>query len=84
MCLAVPARVVELLDEDRATVSLGGVKVACSLALVEGVQVGDYVIVHVGYALSKLDPEEAERTLALLAEAGTLASAAPSSGEVAA
>ena len=75
MCLAVPARVVELLDEDRATVSLGGVKVACSLALVEGVEVGDYVIVHVGYALSKLDPEEAERTLALLAETGAIPAA---------
>ena len=76
MCLAVPARVIELLEEDRATVSLGGVKVVCSLALVEGVAVGDYVIVHVGYALSRLDPEEAERTLALLAETGTLPPAA--------
>ncbi|MCW2242673.1 HypC/HybG/HupF family hydrogenase formation chaperone [Azospirillum canadense] len=74
MCLAVPARVVELLDDDRATVSLGGVKVACSLSLVEGVEVGDYVIVHVGYALNKLDPAEAERTLALLAEAGAISS----------
>lgn len=70
MCLAVPARVVELLPDDRATVSLGGVTVTCSMELVEDVAVGDYVIVHVGYALSKLDPEEAERTLALLAEAG--------------
>lgn len=74
MCLAVPARVVELLDDDRATVSLGGVKVACSLALVEGVEVGDYVIVHVGYALNKLDPAEAERTLALLAETSAISS----------
>ena len=41
-----------------------------SLALVDGVAVGDYVIVHVGYALTRLDPEEAERTLALFAEAG--------------
>ena len=72
MCLAVPARVVELLEDDRATVSLGGVKAACSLALVEGVAVGDYVIVHVGYALSRLDPAEAERTLAVLAETGAV------------
>lgn len=70
MCLAVPARVVELLADERANVSLGGVTVTCSLELVDGVAAGDYVIVHVGYALSKLDPEEAERTLALLAEAG--------------
>lgn len=83
MCLAVPARVIELLEDDRATVSLGGVKVACSLALVEGVTVGDYVIVHVGYALSKLDPEEAERTLALLAETGTGAGTLPPASDAA-
>ncbi|HYD70620.1 HypC/HybG/HupF family hydrogenase formation chaperone [Azospirillum sp.] len=70
MCLAVPARVVELLDDDRATVNLGGVKTTISLALVEDVAIDDYVIVHVGYAINKLDPAEAERTLALLAEAG--------------
>ncbi|MBP2297675.1 HypC/HybG/HupF family hydrogenase formation chaperone [Azospirillum picis] len=68
MCLAVPALVTALLPDDRATVSLGGVSSTCSLELVEGVAVGDYVIVHVGYALSRLDAEEAERTLALLAE----------------
>jgi hydrogenase expression/formation protein HypC len=45
---------------------LGGVRKQVSLALVENAEVGDYVIVHVGYALSKLDPDEAERTLALL------------------
>ncbi len=77
MCLAVPARIVALLDDDQATVSLGGVKTTCSLALVEDVAVGDYVIVHVGYALSRLDPEEAERTLQLLAEAGVTPEPAP-------
>ncbi|MCK9258793.1 MAG: HypC/HybG/HupF family hydrogenase formation chaperone [Azoarcus sp.] len=70
MCLAIPARVVELLDGDNARIDLGGVKKEISLALVEDVVVGDYVIVHVGYALSRLDAEEAERTLALFAEAG--------------
>ncbi len=68
MCLAVPARVSALLPDNRATVSLGGVSSTCSLELVEDVAVGDYVILHVGYALSKLDPDEAARTLALLAE----------------
>jgi hydrogenase expression/formation protein HypC len=43
-----------------------------SLALVEDVKVGDYVIVHVGYALTRLDPEEAEKTLALMAQAGLM------------
>lgn len=68
MCLAIPARVAELLDNDGAVVELGGVRKEISLALVDGVAVGDYVIVHVGYALNRLDPEEAEKTLALFAE----------------
>ena len=70
MCLAIPARVVELLDGDNARIDLGGVLKEISLALVEDVAEGDYVIVHVGYALSKLDTDEAEHTLALFAEAG--------------
>ncbi len=67
MCLAIPVRVVELLDEANATVDLDGIRKQISLALVDGVRVGDYVILHVGYALARLDPEEAERTLALFA-----------------
>lgn len=73
MCLAIPARVVELTAGDNAVIDLGGVRKEISLALVEGVAVGDYVIVHVGYALNKLDPEEAEKTLALFAEMGAAA-----------
>ena len=65
MCLALPSRVVALLDDDQAKVDLGGVTKAISLALVEDVAVGDYVIVHVGYALTKVDPDEAAKTLAL-------------------
>jgi hydrogenase expression/formation protein HypC len=72
MCLAIPARVVEIKENDQAIVDLGGVRKDISLALVEGVAVGDYVIVHVGYALTLLDPEEAEKTLALMAEAGLM------------
>jgi len=68
MCLAIPVRVVELLDEAMAIVELGAIRKEISLALVDGVQVGDFVILHVGYALSRLDPEEAERTLALFAD----------------
>lgn len=70
MCLAIPVKVVELLPGEMARVDAGGVRKEVSLALVDGVQPGDYVILHVGYALQKLDPEEAERTLALFAEAG--------------
>lgn len=86
MCLAIPARVVELHGSDAATVSLGGVRTRVSLALLDGVAIGDYVIVHTGFALSRLDPEEAERTLALLRQAGAATGegrpAAPVSGEV--
>ena len=68
MCLALPSLVTELLPDDQAKVSLGGVTKTISLALVGDVAVGDYVIVHVGYALTTVDPEEAEKTLALFAE----------------
>jgi hydrogenase expression/formation protein HypC len=70
MCLAIPAQVVELREGDGAVVDLAGVRKEISLALVDGVAVGDYVIVHVGYALNKLDPDEAAKTLALFAEIG--------------
>ena len=70
MCLAIPARVVELGANDCAVVDLAGVRKEISLALVDNIAVGDYVIVHVGYALNKLDPEEAARTLALFVEIG--------------
>lgn len=70
MCLAIPARVAEILENDLAIVELGGVRKEISLALVDGVAMGDYVIVHVGYALNRLDPEEAEKTLKLFAEIG--------------
>ena len=69
MCLAIPARIVSLHDEDMATVELGGVRRAVSLALVDA-GVGDYVIVHVGIAIARLDEQEAARTLDLLAEMG--------------
>lgn len=68
MCLALPALVTALLPDDTATVNLGGVSKTISLALVSDVVVGDYVIVHVGYALARVDPEEAKKTLALFAE----------------
>jgi hydrogenase expression/formation protein HypC len=72
MCLAIPALVVQILPDQMAKISLDGVMKTISIALVEDVAVGDYVIVHVGHALARIDPAEAERTLALLAEAGAL------------
>ena len=59
-------------DGDNAVFDLAGVRKELSLSLVENVALGDYVIVHVGYALNKLDPEEAAQTLALFAELGQL------------
>ncbi len=73
MCLALPCRIVELRPDERALIDVAGVGKEVSLALVEDVAVGDYVIVHVGYALTRLDPEEAEKTLALFAELGEAA-----------
>ena len=70
MCLAIPAEVTALLDDDMARVSIDGVGKIISVALIEDLKVGDYVIIHVGYALTKIDPDEAQRTLALLAELG--------------
>lgn len=72
MCLAIPACVEQLVGVDAAIVSLGGVRKEISLALVDDVAIGDYVIVHVGYALQKLDQEEAQRTLELFAELGAM------------
>jgi len=69
MCQAIPVRVEALLPDQMARVTLGGVSKVVSIALVEDVRVGDYVLLHVGYALTRLDPDEAERTLTLMREA---------------
>jgi hydrogenase expression/formation protein HypC len=70
MCLAIPVQVSEILPDEMAKVSLDGVVKIVSTALVEDLRVGDYVVLHVGYALAKIDPDEAQRTLELLASAG--------------
>ncbi len=66
MCLGIPARIVELRDADIAVAEVGGVRQRISVALLEGVTVGEFVIVHVGYALTRIDAAEAARTLAEL------------------
>ncbi len=77
MCLAIPARVVELDTGDQAIVEMGGIRKRVSVALVDGLAPGDFVIVHVGYALARLDPETAAETLAAMAAAGAAAGAVP-------
>jgi hydrogenase expression/formation protein HypC len=68
MCLAVPVRVVALLEDQWVEVEVGGVRSRVSTAIVEGITAGDYVIVHAGFAIARLDVEEAEKTLALFDE----------------
>lgn len=68
MCLALPAQVTQLLDNERAIVNLGGISKEISVSLLDRISIGDYVIIHVGFALTKLDIEEAEKTLSLFAE----------------
>ncbi|MBD3648156.1 MAG: HypC/HybG/HupF family hydrogenase formation chaperone [Pseudomonadales bacterium] len=68
MCLAVPVRVLEVLGESEAIVDLSGVRSRVSTLLVDDLQPGDYVIMHVGHAIARLDVDEAERTLSLFRE----------------
>ena len=64
MCLAVPG-LVESIDDDYADVDFGGVRKKVCVTLLPGLKVGEYVIVHTGYAIEKMKPEEAKKTLAL-------------------
>jgi hydrogenase expression/formation protein HypC len=68
MCLAIPVRIVEVLPGQQAVIELSGIRKEISTALLDDVQVGDYVILHVGYAIGKLDIDEALRTLELFGE----------------
>ena len=68
MCLALPVKIEEIQDESTALANIDGIKKAINVALIEDLQVGDFVIMHVGFALKKLDREEAEKTLALFSE----------------
>lgn len=73
MCLGIPGRIVEVDDNPlmrMGKVDFGGVTREVCLAYVPEAQVGDYVIVHVGFAISRIDEEEAKETLRLLAEMG--------------
>lgn len=72
MCLAIPAQLIELRPGLQALVELGGIRKEITVALVPDAAVGDYVIVHVGHAIGKIDPEEALRTLEMF---GVLADA---------
>ena len=76
MCLAIPGRILEIVDESNrlAKVDVTGVQRTVNIGLLDGVgtgvEVGDWVLIHVGFALSKVDEEEAAATLSLLQEMG--------------
>ncbi len=74
MCLAVPAKIVSI-DGAAATVDVGGNRVEANVSLVPDAEVGDYVMVHAGFAITKYEPEDAEETLRVLHEAGLLVNA---------
>lgn len=67
MCLAIPAKIIEINGE-KGIVELGGVKKEISLVLVPEAKVGDYAIIHVGFAIQILDEEEARKTLEIFEE----------------
>jgi len=71
MCVAVPCKLIEI-DGPSGRAELGGATVSVRLDLVEDVSVGDYVLVHAGFALDKLDEEDAKATIALLEEMRSL------------
>jgi hydrogenase expression/formation protein HypC len=72
MCLAIPGRVLEIVDERNrlARVDVAGVQRNVNVGLLDGVDAGDWVLIHVGFAMSKVDEEEAEATLGLLQRMG--------------
>ncbi len=74
MCLAIPGKIVEIVDLDNqiAKVEVGGVKRNINIGLLDKdeARVGDYVLIHVGFAMSKVDEQEAEETLRVLNEIG--------------
>ena len=68
MCLAVPAKILQCTSQTSALCDMGGVEKTVDISLIPDAQVGDWVVVHVGFALNKINPEEAEKTLKLLGE----------------
>jgi hydrogenase expression/formation protein HypC len=72
MCLAIPGKIVEIVDEENriAKVEVGGVRRGVNIGMLDDIKIGDYVLVHVGFAMSKIDEKQAEETLRTLQELG--------------
>ncbi|KTD01782.1 HypC/HybG/HupF family hydrogenase formation chaperone [Fluoribacter gormanii] len=75
MCLALPAQIIQILDDAKAIVNVGGITKEISTELLDEIALGDYVVIHVGYALTRLDELEAQKTLDLFAQMAQGASA---------
>ncbi len=73
MCLAIPGKIVEIVDEENriAKVEIGGVRRGVNIGMLDDVGIGDYVLVHVGFAMSKVDEKQAHETLLTLQELGS-------------
>lgn len=73
MCLAIPGKIVEIVDVENhiVKVEIGGVRRAVNTGMLDDIALGDYVLIHVGFAMSKIDEKEAEKTLSMLRELGT-------------
>ena len=72
MCLAIPGKIVEIVDAENhiAKVEIGGVRRGVHTGMLDDIKIGDYVLVHVGFAMSKIDEREAQETLRILQELG--------------
>jgi hydrogenase expression/formation protein HypC len=71
MCLAIPAKIVEI-EDNMGTIDMEGIQREVSLLLLEDSKLGDYVIVHAGFAIHKIDEEEAMESIKLLREMASL------------
>ena len=72
MCLAIPGKIIEMVDVENniAKVDVGGVRRNINTGMLDDTQVGDYVLIHVGFAMTKIDEQQAEETLRILKEIG--------------
>ena len=72
MCLAIPGKIIEIVDAENqiAKVDVGGVRRNINIGMIDDTKVGDYVLIHVGFAMTKIDEQQAEETLRVLKEIG--------------
>ena len=72
MCLAIPVKIIEIKNKEMAVAALGGVKKDVSIQVLSDVKKGDYVLLHAGFAIQKIDEKEAQETLQILREMASI------------